>query len=365
MASLAASRPVGAGELTVRVMASGDPVMGRRGYPLLLQTGETADGLVPLRDRQHPHDFLAELALEYRRPVDRDLDGFGYLALVGAPAFGPVPYFHRGSSAELPEAPIGHHFHDATHISHGVVTIGVVSQRRLTIEGSLFNGREPDLDRWAPDPVRFDSYSLRVGVALGPNWSVQASAAQLAQPERLHPTINHVRLSMSASYNRPLTRGNWHTTLAFGRGLRQRREILLSEAERIFPPSVLAHYLLFSGPFPLPPDSLILVFPSRVQAGWLLESALAVGRSVVSGRIERVAKDELFDPLDLRHSQIFSVSKLTAGYLRRLPLGERVTAGIGVTGSVHIVPRSIRADYGGTPVSAQLFARLDAGRTIW
>jgi len=39
-----------------RVMGSIEPVMGRSGYPLLLQTGETADGTTPLLDRQHPHD---------------------------------------------------------------------------------------------------------------------------------------------------------------------------------------------------------------------------------------------------------------------------------------------------------------------
>ena len=43
-------------------MGSLDPAMGPRGYPLLLQTGETADGRAPLVDRQHPHNLLMELA---------------------------------------------------------------------------------------------------------------------------------------------------------------------------------------------------------------------------------------------------------------------------------------------------------------
>ena len=50
----------------VHVMASTDPLMGASGYPLLLQTGETANGRDPLIDRQHPHDLLMEAAATYR-----------------------------------------------------------------------------------------------------------------------------------------------------------------------------------------------------------------------------------------------------------------------------------------------------------
>src|ERR1700683_2402426 len=43
-----------------RTMTTLEPVMGPEGYPLLLQTGETANGVTPLIDRQHPHDALME-----------------------------------------------------------------------------------------------------------------------------------------------------------------------------------------------------------------------------------------------------------------------------------------------------------------
>ena len=42
--------------LNLRAMLSPDPLMGKSGYPLLLAAGETADGVTPLVDRQHPHD---------------------------------------------------------------------------------------------------------------------------------------------------------------------------------------------------------------------------------------------------------------------------------------------------------------------
>src|SRR3954464_4191628 len=64
-----AQRSLGEGHLTLRGMISLDALMGKSGYPLLLQTGETANGITPLTDRQHPHDFLMELAAVYSIPV--------------------------------------------------------------------------------------------------------------------------------------------------------------------------------------------------------------------------------------------------------------------------------------------------------
>lgn len=56
MAMVMAQRPVGGGILGLRAMPSLDPAFGKGGYPLLFQTGEAADGRIPLIDRQHPHD---------------------------------------------------------------------------------------------------------------------------------------------------------------------------------------------------------------------------------------------------------------------------------------------------------------------
>src|SRR3977135_4132216 len=55
-----AGRELGDGAFGLRVMASTDPLMGKSGYPLLFQTGETANGRDPLIDRQHPHNLLME-----------------------------------------------------------------------------------------------------------------------------------------------------------------------------------------------------------------------------------------------------------------------------------------------------------------
>jgi hypothetical protein len=79
-----ASRALGPGTLGLRAMLSLEPAtIGTTGYPLLLQTGETADGITPLIDRQHPHDLFMELAASYR--VSKF---FLYGGLPGEPALG-------------------------------------------------------------------------------------------------------------------------------------------------------------------------------------------------------------------------------------------------------------------------------------
>ncbi len=342
MVSLRADTPVGDGQLSLRLMASLEPTMGPRGYPLLLQTGETSDGITPLIDRQHPHDFVDEVAVAYRRTLSPDFTIMGYAAAVGAPPLGPVPYFHRASGSILPEAPIGHHLHDATHVTYGVLTGGFTANRRLTFEASAFNGREPDQRRWTPDPIRLDSYALRATVDLSPNWTLQGSMARLAQPERLHPTIDVSRLSANVTYNRPLASGNWQTTFAAGRALTDRKLIPLSKARRIFPAPILAHFLAIAPPPDIPEDSILLVIRGKRLTALLLESQLSIGRSTIAARVERVAKDELFAPTDLRHSKVYGIMKGTIGAERALLRTGSVEWGVGGSASVYALPAAIR-----------------------
>src|SRR2546422_6181608 len=94
---LAPSRAVAGGRLHLRGMISSDPWgVGSRGYPLLLQTGES-DRRVPLHDHQHPHDLVMELAALYERAVARDLAVSVYAAPVGEPAVGPAAFPHLPS----------------------------------------------------------------------------------------------------------------------------------------------------------------------------------------------------------------------------------------------------------------------------
>jgi hypothetical protein len=167
-------------------MLSADPwTVGPRGYPLLLQSGESYRG-APLVDRQHPHDLWIEMAALWERPIAANLSASLYLAAVGEPAVGPPAFQHRPSAQSDPFAPLGHHWQDATHTTYGAVTAGVFSHA-LKLEASAFNGREPDARRTDFDFRRIDSYGVRVAANPGGRWSLSAWYAYLDAPEELHP----------------------------------------------------------------------------------------------------------------------------------------------------------------------------------
>ncbi|HEV2641193.1 MAG TPA: hypothetical protein VGT98_00725, partial [Candidatus Elarobacter sp.] len=143
---LMAGRDLAGGRLNLRGMVSAEPfTVGSRGYPLLLQSGEAYRGQ-PLHDRQHPHDLFMEIAALYDHAIGNDLAVSLYAAPVGEPAIGPVAFPHRASASSDPLAPLGHHWQDATHVSFGVITTGLYT-RTVKLEGSIFNGREPDAIR--------------------------------------------------------------------------------------------------------------------------------------------------------------------------------------------------------------------------
>src|SRR5688572_21478970 len=177
-----ARRELGAARVGFRTMLSLEPAtVGGCGYPDLLATGEQCDG-ESIHDRQHPHDFFMELAGEYERPVRGNLRWQVYGGLAAEPALGPVAYPHRLSAMPNPLAPIGHHWLDASHITFGVVTTGLFTQR-WKAEASVFNGREPDENRWDFDLAALDSFSGRVSFAPTGDIALQVSAGHLNDAE--------------------------------------------------------------------------------------------------------------------------------------------------------------------------------------
>jgi hypothetical protein len=211
-----AQRQIGRGQITLRTMLSLEPAtVTQRFYPLLFQQGETAFGK-PINDGQHPHEFIMELAALY----DLRLGASGllsfYAAPVGDPAMGPSAYAHRTSAVENPVASLGHHLQDSTHIANDVVTAGL-AYKQARIEVSGFHGREPDEFRWDINSGAIDSWSTRLTVQPGQNWSAQYSFAHLTSPEDLHPDEDFQRMTASIAYYRPLSRGSWASTLLWGR----------------------------------------------------------------------------------------------------------------------------------------------------
>jgi hypothetical protein len=214
-----AQRTWGSNELTLRAMFSLEPatVTGRQ-YPLLFQQGETAYGR-PIANGQHPHDFVMELAAIYdRRLGDRSLLSF-YAAPVGDPALGPTAYPHRASAMEDPVGALGHHQQDSTHIAADVVTVGL-TQGIARLEASGFHGREPDEHRWRVQQGAIDSWSTRLTIQPGQNWSGQYSYGFIHSPEQLFPKEDQRRMTASVMYNRPFSdsaKGNWSSSAIWGR----------------------------------------------------------------------------------------------------------------------------------------------------
>jgi hypothetical protein len=312
-------RPVGVGTLGLRGMVSADPLMGRDGYPLLLQTGETADGHTPLIDRQHPHDLFMELAASYSVPLGDHSSAFVYAGLPGEPALGPPAFMHRFSGADNPEAPISHHWLDSTHITYGVVTLGYIAGA-FKVEGSAFRGREPDQNRYDIETGKLDSASVRLSWNPAPDWSLQVSRGHLVSPEALEPDVNINRTTASVIYNRAFGANNWQTTLAWGRNAAS---------------------------------------TGVTTSSTLLESTVSLSRThTVFGRVERSDKNELFEPGSPLAGEVFTVGKLSLGYIYDFPAMGQFKFGLGGLVSKYSLPNEIEPSYGSDPASYMLFARV-------
>jgi hypothetical protein len=147
---------------------------GGNGYPLLFQSGETYKG-EKLVDRQHPHDLFSALSIGYTQMLNKDIDITAYFGYPGEPALGATAFMHRVSAMNNPDAPLGHHWQDATHITFGVGTLGF-RYKNFKAEGSIFTGREPDENRYNFDKARFDSYSYRLSFNPTENWDIAVFA---------------------------------------------------------------------------------------------------------------------------------------------------------------------------------------------
>jgi hypothetical protein len=197
-------------------MLSLDPLtVGGGGYPLLFQSGEAYKGK-PLVDRQHPHDFFSELSVSYSQALSKRSDVYLYVGYPGEPALGPVAFMHRPSAMDNPDAPISHHWIDATHITFGVATLGV-RFGDFKIEGSSFTGREPDEKRYDFDKPRFDSWSGRLSYNPSENWALQVSHGFIKEPEALHAGEDVNRTTASAIYSLPIkNNGTFNATAVWG-----------------------------------------------------------------------------------------------------------------------------------------------------
>ena len=312
-----AQREAGPGTLQFRAMLSPDPFMGRDGYPILLASGETADGVTPLVDRQHPHDLFMELSASYSVRVAPETSLYLYGGLPGEPAFGPPAFMHRMSIMDSPEAPITHHWLDSTHITFGVVTAGI-THRNVKIEASRFNGREPDERRYSIETAPLDSTAARLSWTPTANLSLQASWADLKSPEQLEPDEDETRWSASGIYTRTFGGGNWWSaTAAWGRRDKDHGSL----------------------------DAL------------LIEGAVGLDAWTLFGRAEYTENNELV-PDHGHHGDTYKVGKASIGAIRDFRLAPNVKFGIGGLVAKNFVPAALEPLYGGASGGAMGFVRL-------
>jgi len=311
------------GLFNATAMISLDPfLVGKAGYPLLFQSGESYKGK-KIVDRQHPHDLFSGLSVGYTQMLSKDADLFAYVGYPGEPALGPPAFMHRTSAMNNPDAPLSHHWQDATHITFGVGTLGF-RYKRLKIEGSIFTGREPDENRYDFDEMKFDSYSYRLSVNPSGNWALQFSQGFIHSPELLEPQIDVTRTTASALYSKWLTTNNYFTQ-SFIWGLNHSSENSKNRNEHSF----------------------------------LYEANLQLKKHTVYGRYEFVQKT----PADLDISYVdggknFNINALTAGYNRMIKDFNPVQLLVGAQLTVNFPPKDLEGLYGNIPLGGQIYLQL-------
>lgn len=307
--------------LSVQAMMSLDrPVMGGDGYPLLFQTGETWNGR-SLVDRQHPHDLFAALAVAYTRRMSDDIDITAYVGYPGEPAIGPTAFMHRPSSVSNPDAPLSHHWLDATHIVFGVGTLGF-RWSTLKVEGSVFTGKEPDEHRYDFDKPLFDSYSWRVSWAPSRHIVAQVSQGYLTAPEALS-TTDVRRTTASVQFAAGSQSAWWSGIVALGH-------------------NDAGH--------------------GHEEYAVLAEASVDIDGTIPYARAEMVQKsrEELGFNESGAHGMIEDIYAVTLGASQRLVTVANIDVAIGGQITMNVIGDSLATFYGGTtPLSGQVYLRFN------
>ena len=325
-AMLMAMRPLGhSGQVTLRAMMSLDRLTeGGDGYPLLFQTGESWEGQ-PLVDQQHPHDFFMELAGAYGRTVGEHGGYFLYFGFPGEPALGPPAFMHRPSARNNVEAPLGHHWQDASHITFGVLTGGFVRQS-IKLDASIFTGREPDENRWNIDKPKFDSYSGRISYNPSAHFSLQFSGARLKSPEMLEPDIDLTRVTASVLHHHPLSNGRlWTSAVIWGMN-----DPSLGEPQHSF----------------------------LVESDW-------EGRIISPyGRLEVVQKSGHDLQISGADEELFNVGAVTLGVAVAVPIMNDWKSSASIQGTAYRVPDELQGEYGQHPWSVGVQFKLSPSQEL-
>ena len=313
-----ARRSVAGGRFGVRTMFSAEPwTIPGCGALNLLATGEVCEGDT-IHDRQQPHDFVMEFAVDYDRTLRGPWRWQIYAGLAGEPALGPPGYPHRASAMANPVRPMTHHWLDSTHVTYGVLTVGVHNQY-WKAEVSAFNGREPDEGRGDLDLGAFDSVAGRLSFLPTDRLVLQVSAAKLreARTDFPRPQDAVIRFTGSAVYHVPLRDGGvWATTLAYG--------------------ATHAH------------ETVVRALLDATTGGVLLESSRTFSSrhtAFLRGEVGGMPAHHLHA---IEYSTaIFDVGKVQVGYVRHLRAKKGLVPGVGGSVGLSFVSPELASRYSG------------------
>jgi hypothetical protein len=314
-------RKVGSnGLFAINTMLSLDAfTVGAGGYPLLYQTGESYKGN-KLVDRQHPHDLFSELSIAYTQRVAKNTDVSLSVGMPGEPALGPPVFMHRLSAMNNPDAPLSHHYADATHITFGTATLGF-RYKNVRLEGSVFTGREPDEHRYNFDKPKFDSYSVRLSVNPSKEWALQVSNGWLKSSEEAEPNDNVNRFTASAIHTKMLGQNSYvANTLVYGQNRHN----------------------------------------GKTQPAVLFENSLQLNKTAIYSRYEYVQKDA--GELDLQTlypgDPNFNINAITLGTNRILTTYKQTNLTMGLQATLNASPKALRPLYGTAPLGFEVYLRI-------
>ena len=168
---------------------------------------------------------------------------------------------------------------------------------------------------------------LALTVQPGQNWSAQYSYGRLKSPESLFPAENQERMTASVMYNRSLKRGNWASTLVWGRTRSPQDS------------AVFNSYLVES----------TIRFRYRNYAWSRIESA---------ERSNELILGEHPLPPSFEEQPIGRVQAYTFGYDRDMDVLPHLASAIGAQVTTYGVADSLKPVYGSHPVGVAMFLRL-------
>jgi hypothetical protein len=322
--------------LNLDIMATAEKwTVPDRGYPLLLQIGETDSHGQPFIDAQHPHSSpIMGLTLS-------DTISFGdskdknnlkvFFAPRGEATDGPIAFMHRTTAMVNPDAPLGHHIgQDVGHITSTVIG-GSLKLNSTHIEASTYHGTEPDPESVDLPIGKPDSFSFRVIEDFSDQFMGMISFARVNEPESDQPDIQFENRYSASLYRVRKVSSEWtyYNSLIYG---------LITQYDHAKSLSSFTDEFLFQGPKP------------RIWA-----------------RIEILQRtpSELAVPTTTDPNSPEWVTALTVGYTHKLASWpDSIELGLGGSVTKDLLPSDFIQAYGGNPWSGKIFLQL-GGMKMW